>query len=120
MGALISAPIAAVGSCLGSCLGAAACTACCKACSCRCTTPPRVTNTLYVALMVIGAATAMILRVSGLTLSFGANVGINGATTCFNAKNRKDAKKNALLRARARGGLNRWFGCPPKATGRHV
>ena len=85
MGALISAPIAAVGSCLGSCLGAAACTACCKACSCRCTTPPRVTNTLYVALMVAGAATAMILRVSGLTLSFGANVGINGATTCFNA-----------------------------------
>ena len=52
-----------------------------------------MTNTLYVALMVIGAATAMILRVSGLTLSFGANVGINGATTCFNAKNRKDAKK---------------------------
>ena len=85
MGAIISAPIAAVGSCVGSCIGAAACTACCKACTCRCITPPRVTNTLYVALMVVGAAAGMILRVSGLTLSFGANVGINGATTCFNA-----------------------------------
>ena len=85
MGSLISAPIAAAGSCLGSCLGAAACTACCKACSCGCVTPPRISNVIYVTLMVLGAAAAMSLRVSGLTLSFGTNIGINGATTCFNA-----------------------------------
>jgi len=85
MGSLLSAPIAAMGACVGSCVGAAACTACCKACTCKCTTPPKVTNTLYVALMVVGAASAMALRATGLTLSFGANVGINGASTCFNA-----------------------------------
>ena len=85
MGSLISAPLAAMGACVGSCVGAATCTACCKACTCRCTTPPKVTNTLYVALMVVGAASAMVLRAFGLTLSFGANLGINGASTCFNA-----------------------------------
>ena len=86
MGSIISAPIAAMGACVGSCVGAAACTACCKACTCRCTTSPKVTNTLYVTLMVLGAATALGLRVSGLTLSFGANIGIEqGITTCFNA-----------------------------------
>jgi hypothetical protein len=35
--------------------------------------------------MVVGAASAMVLRAFGLTLSFGANLGINGASTCFNA-----------------------------------
>ena len=86
MGSLISAPIGAMGACVGSCVGAAACTACCKACTCRCTTPPKVTNTLYVGLMVAGAATALVMRATGLTLSFGANIGISeGFTTCFNA-----------------------------------
>ncbi len=45
-----------------------------------------MTNTLYVGLMVLGAAAAMSLKATGLTLSFGANVGINsGLETCFNA-----------------------------------
>jgi len=65
-------------------VGAAACTACCKAASCKCITPPYLTNIIYVTLMVIGAAAGMALRVSGLTLGFGASIGINGFQVCAN------------------------------------
>jgi len=84
MGALISAPIGMLGSCLGSCAGACALNACCKACSCKCLTGPKVTQLIYLSLLVGGAILGLSLKVSGVTFGFGATLGINGFTTCMN------------------------------------
>ena len=84
MGALISAPIVALGSCLGSCAGSCALGACCKACTCKCLSGPKITQCIYLALVVGGAILGLSLKLGGVTFGFGATLGINGFTTCVN------------------------------------
>ena len=84
MGALISAPIGALGSCLGSCAGAMACAACCKACTCKCNVHPKLAQAIYCILIGLSAIASIILRSANLTIDFGASVGTDGIDTCVN------------------------------------
>lgn len=71
-----------IGSMVGSCVGSCAMTACCSACSCKCLLPVSVANWLYIGLVMIAAAAALVLRYTGVDLNIGADIGFNGVSVC--------------------------------------
>jgi len=46
--------------------------------------PPYVTHIMYVCLILVSTLVALSLRYAGITIGFGANLGINGFSTCVN------------------------------------